>query len=1194
MKNQILVLAAILSFIFSNSLNGQTIDLTFTGQDAETSEHVQLDSIFIRNITQETDTFLMWNDTTLTLDLLNGLPEEIIPDNSFELLQNYPNPFSDRTTFVIRVFEKDNFTITLCDIIGRKLAQFSGDFDRGAHLFTITASQNNFYLLNVVSSKKSQSIKLLNSNVSGISQYGIDYLGFQPIGVSNKIIKSLKLVGFPFNLGDEMQYVGFASGYQLPAIYDSPEANSLYTFQFEKPDTLICGQPFIDKRDGKTYQTVLIGNQCWMAENLNVGERIDGNENQQNNDEIEKYCYDNNVGNCSQFGGLYQWDELMKYDTNRYIQGICPQGWHLPTIDEWNTLIDSVGGSEVAGTNLKTGGSSGFNALLAGQRTTGGLFDGLSNETSFWSTDRQEDPFSYLVYLSQGSPAISLLPGERNAAYSVRCVKGLAPIIKPNVVIIDTSIYTLISDSLELSQGIYKYEYSNKRVTGDIVNSDIIVGQEYEGYLRRVKSVTDQPPILTLITSQANIEDVIEEGEFKIYPNYDTTAHKFAIPGKFKLPPSSGHFYNQITDLNIAFGPSFDITITDATFDFTIHDTIIIIISQGIIQKVDYHVYGEINTAIETHATIGNAIVDLMLSKNLIPIIYPPIPVPIPGTLFVFKLSAYIVLKGNVSSDIEGSIMTSIFTNDNFDYQILYEYGNWSFSKDNVEETGLNQMNIPSTINTTLKLSLGPQISFKLCGLLGPYFFAGGMTKATIACAGSPTYNRNADLTAGLEAALGFNIGVETPWFSWTPVKFDFVNIGYDWSLWRMPDQLLEISGNNQTGAPNQQLPQPVVVRVVDNLGNSILSVPVHFAIVQGGGSLSGNDFMTDADGYAQTLWTLGPEEGINLMTASVQKADGSNITGSPMEFSAIALGGLATVTTAPVTDTTETTATCGGDVLSDGGFPVSEKGVCWSTSPGPTLEDEFTIDGSGLGTFVSYLTGLSINTLYYVRAYATNSNGTSYGNEVPFITAGDTPPGEPCPGMPTVTYGGQVYNTVQIGTQCWLKEDLNIGTRINGSQNQQNNGIIEKYCYDDLESNCDIYGGLYQWDEVMQYVSTEGTQGICPDGWHIPTDAEWTILTNYLGGENVAGGKMKEAGLTHWASPNTGATNESGFTALPGGTRQENGIFGFLTYQAYFWSSSQNDDTYAWYRQLICLYEHVSRSDITKARGFSARCVQD
>jgi len=193
------------------------------------------------------------------------------------------------------------------------------------------------------------------------------------------------------------------------------------------------------------------------------------------------------------------------------------------------------------------------------------------------------------------------------------------------------------------------------------------------------------------------------------------------------------------------------------------------------------------------------------------------------------------------------------------------------------------------------------------------------------------------------------------------------------------------------------------------------------------------------------------------------------------------------------------------------------------------------------------------------------------------------------------VSYEGKTYNTVLIGTQCWFKENLNVGTRINGSQDQLDNGIKEKYCYNDLESNCDVYGGLYQWNEMMQYSTTPGIQGICPTEWHLATDEEWTTLTDYLGGENVAGGKMKEAGTAHWSSPNTGATNSSGFTALPGGSRNDLGNFVNLIDVANFWSSTETSSTNAWGRTLFSSGEFVGRYNFyIKILGFSARCVQD
>ena len=177
------------------------------------------------------------------------------------------------------------------------------------------------------------------------------------------------------------------------------------------------------------------------------------------------------------------------------------------------------------------------------------------------------------------------------------------------------------------------------------------------------------------------------------------------------------------------------------------------------------------------------------------------------------------------------------------------------------------------------------------------------------------------------------------------------------------------------------------------------------------------------------------------------------------------------------------------------------------------------------------------------------------------------------------------------------MAENLNVGTKILGSSDQTNNGIIEKYCYNDDVNNCTVYGGLYQWSEAMQYVTTEGTKGICPIGWHLPTDAEWTVLTTFLGGENGAGRNMKsigtiQAGTGLWFEPN-GANNSSGFTGLPGGYRNHYGNFLFLTGNAGFWSSSENLSTDAWFRGLDSS-EDVSRMTFYITTGFSVRCLKN
>jgi uncharacterized protein (TIGR02145 family) len=196
-------------------------------------------------------------------------------------------------------------------------------------------------------------------------------------------------------------------------------------------------------------------------------------------------------------------------------------------------------------------------------------------------------------------------------------------------------------------------------------------------------------------------------------------------------------------------------------------------------------------------------------------------------------------------------------------------------------------------------------------------------------------------------------------------------------------------------------------------------------------------------------------------------------------------------------------------------------------------------------------------------------------------------------------TRNNKIYNTVQIGSQCWMAQNLNVGTMMPGSDSQINNGIIEKYCWGNNEANCDVYGGLYQWDEYMNYATSSNAnpsnrQGICFTGWHIPSDAEWQQLVSFLGGSSVAGGKMKEAGTAHWTSPNTGATNSSGFTALPGGNRMPDGSFSGFQYYAFLWSSTEYSSSYSWYQFLYFDYAVVSRMNWDKFQGYSGRCLKD
>jgi uncharacterized protein (TIGR02145 family) len=210
------------------------------------------------------------------------------------------------------------------------------------------------------------------------------------------------------------------------------------------------------------------------------------------------------------------------------------------------------------------------------------------------------------------------------------------------------------------------------------------------------------------------------------------------------------------------------------------------------------------------------------------------------------------------------------------------------------------------------------------------------------------------------------------------------------------------------------------------------------------------------------------------------------------------------------------------------------------------------------------------------------------------------------CPGTPTVTYEGQVYHTIQIFSQCWLKENLNAGTLIPGTQQMGNNGVMEKYCYDNQEDSCAVYGGLYQWNEMMQYATGQGVRGICPPGWHIPSDEEWKVLEGSVDSHFGIGDpawdewydRGYDAGInlkssTGWPAGGNGS-DLFGFSALPGGRRDYLGDFCFAGLNGTWWTGTNTYTSYAWYRSLSDYGADIGRNQYDGALGFSVRCLRD
>jgi len=303
---------------------------------------------------------------------------------------------------------------------------------------------------------------------------------------------------------------------------------------------------------------------------------------------------------------------------------------------------------------------------------------------------------------------------------------------------------------------------------------------------------------------------------------------------------------------------------------------------------------------------------------------------------------------------------------------------------------------------------------------------------------------------------------------------------------------------------------------------------------------------------------------------------------GTQQSFTTLAV--LPTITTSSISVITSSTATSGGTILNNGGATITARGVCWNTTT--TTTNSKTTDGTSIGTFTSNITGLTSGTTYYVRAYATNSAGTAYGTQQSLITPA------------TVTDNdGNTYNTVIIGTQIWMIKNLktttyNDGTAIpnitDATWDGLTTGAMSTYNNTTNIDTINTYGRLYNWYAV-------NTSKLCPIGWHVPSEADWLSLSLTLGGGDATSGNLlKEAGTSHWTSPNAEATNSSGFTALPGGGRFNNGSsFGIGKY-SYLWSSTEASPTYAYYK--VMYFSNSSLQDISavKHSGFSVRCLKN
>ena len=297
-------------------------------------------------------------------------------------------------------------------------------------------------------------------------------------------------------------------------------------------------------------------------------------------------------------------------------------------------------------------------------------------------------------------------------------------------------------------------------------------------------------------------------------------------------------------------------------------------------------------------------------------------------------------------------------------------------------------------------------------------------------------------------------------------------------------------------------------------------------------------------------------------------------------------------LTTTQATNVTSSSASTGGEVTDAGGGTVSERGVCWGTSPNPTPTVNKVVSGTGTGAFTVNLTNLEDGTLYYYRAYATNSSGTTYGQEYQILTL-------------VTDVDGNEYKTVKIGDQVWMAENLKTTTYNDNSEipNVTNDALwtglssgAYAWANNNEEINKPLYGALYNWHAVAE-------DKLCPEGWHVPTDEEFQALELYLGISQA------DVGTENWRGTDQGerikndigwqengnGTNTAGYSALPAGYRTYiDGSTKGLGLITYFWTGTAKDNNISYFRRLDAAEDGIFRSATHKEAGKSVRCIKD
>ena len=469
------------------SMMAQTVTLKFTGRDAD-NQWVQLDRVTISNQTKGWTETLQWPDTVLMMQNGTGIYNvETMCTSSLQLFQNQPNPFNGTTNINLTVAGAGAVTLEITDVNGRTIVETTHALSpqaAGTHQFRITLSAAGTYVMTARQNGETSSIKMVNTGggngdrveyVGGIAEttHALSPQALSPHALSPHALspqpkpQTRDLTTQPFNFGDRMEYVGYATingaEQESHCITQTQDSSQFFELQFTETQGQEYGQPCpgmptLTDIDGNTYNTVWIGNQCWMKENLRTTHYADNTEipvgSTFSNTDPYRYIPDNVEGNVRIYGYLYNWTAVMHGDSSSSatpsgVQGICPDGWHVPSDGEWNQLTDYVSDQSeyvcdgdnthiakalsgktgwnsdtttcAIGNTLSSNNATGFGALPAGKYLNG--YDSFGDRTFFWSTTESGRYSAYNHGLGSDYAIVVRNFYYKESGFSVRCVR---------------------------------------------------------------------------------------------------------------------------------------------------------------------------------------------------------------------------------------------------------------------------------------------------------------------------------------------------------------------------------------------------------------------------------------------------------------------------------------------------------------------------------------------------------------------------------------------------------------------------------------------------------------------------------------------------------------------------------------------------------------------------------------------------